>query len=187
MLNWCIGMSSTVMVLEGRVFGLDAQLVADVLIQAIAIFLLFAFLSCVLFEPVMKVLKNRTERIQNDIESAKKDKEDAAKLKEEYDSKIQSADTEVQEILSEARKKAKKRENEIIDEANVEATRVKDRATQEIELEKAKAQDEIRQEIIQVATAMAAKIVSVSLSEEQQNALLEETLKEMGDETWLSK
>lgn len=187
MLDLCIGMCSTVAVLEGRVFGLDAQLVADILIQGIAIFLLFLFLSYVLFEPVKKVLNNRTERIKNDIESAKKDKEDAAKLKEEYDSKLHSADAEVQEILSEARKKAKKRENDIIDEANEEAMRVKNRANQEIELEKTKAQDEIRQEIIQVATAMAAKIVAVSLDEEKQNALLEETLKEMGDDTWLSR
>ena len=187
MLDLCVGMNGMVAVLEGRVFGLDAQLAADVLIQGIAIFLLFVFLSFVLFEPVKKVLHNRSERIKNDIESAQKDKEEAAKLKEEYDSKIASADSEVQEILTEARKKAKKRENDIINEANEEAARVKNRASQEIDLEKAKAKDEIRQEIIQVATAMAAKIVTVSLSEEQQNALLEETLKEMGDDTWLSR
>ena len=186
MLNICM-MNGMTAVLEGRVFGLDAQLAADVLLQAIAIFILFAFLSYILFEPTKKLLYNRTERIKNDIESAKKDKEEAEKLKEEYDSKIQTADTEVQEILSEARKKAKKRENDIIDEANEEAARVKNRATQEIELEKAKAEDEIRQEIIKVATAMAGKIVTVSLTEEQQNALLEETLKEMGDDTWLSR
>ena len=100
---------------------------------------------------------------------------------------VQAADTEVQEILSEARKKAKKRESDIVEEANEEAARVRNRASQEIELEKAKAQDEIRQEIIQVATAMASKIVTVSLTEEQQNALLEETLKEIGDDTWLSR
>lgn len=180
-------MSGTVALLEGRIFGLDAQLLADILIQTIAIFILFAFLSYVLFEPVKKVLNNRTERIKNDIESAKQDKEEASKMKEAYDSKLQAADTEVQEILSEARKKAKKRESDIVEEANEEAARVRNRASQEIELEKAKAQDEIRQEIIQVATAMASKIVTVSLTEEQQNALLEETLKEIGDDTWLSR
>lgn len=180
-------MSGTVALLEGRIFGLDAQLLADILIQAIAIFILFAFLSYVLFEPVKKVLNNRTERIKNDIECAKQDKEEASKMKEAYDSKLQAADTEVQEILSEARKKAKKRESDIVEEANEEAARVRNRASQEIELEKAKAQDEIRQEIIQVATAMASKIVTVSLTEEQQNALLEETLKEIGDDTWLSR
>lgn len=104
MLNICM-MNGMTAVLEGRVFGLDAQLAADVLLQAIAIFILFAFLSYILFEPTKKLLNNRTERIKNDIESAKKDKEEAEKLKEEYDSKIQTADTEVQEILSEARKR----------------------------------------------------------------------------------
>lgn len=186
MLDICM-MSGAAVVLEGRIFGLDAQLMADILLQAIAIFILFAFLSYVLFEPVKKLLNNRTERIKNDIEQAQKDKEDAAKLKEEYDGKLQTVDSEVQEILGEARQKAKKREDDIVREATEEAQRVKNRATQEIAQEKAKAQDEIRQEIIQVATAMAAKIVTVSLTEEQQNALLEETLKEMGDDTWQSR
>lgn len=186
MLDLCVGMNM-VTVLEGRVFGLDAQLAADICLQAIAIFILFLFLSFVLFEPVKKLLHNRSERIKNNIESAERDKEEAAKLKNEYDTKLADADTEVQEILSEARKKAKKRENDIINEATDEANRVKARASQEIELERAKAEDDIRQEIIKVATAMAAKIVTVSLSDEQQNALLEETLKEMGDDTWLNK
>ena len=187
MLGLCIGMSTVILASEGRVFGLDMQLLADLCLQAIAIFILFGFLSFILFEPVKKLLRDRSERIKNNIESAEKDKEEAAKLKEEYDSKLQSADSEVQEILSEARKKAKKRESDIINEATEEAARVKTRADQEIELERAKAEDEIRQEIIKVATAMAAKIVTVSLSDEQQNALLEETLKEMGDDTWLNK
>ena len=186
MIDVGVGMN-IVTVLEGRVFGLDAQLLADLCLQAIAIFLLFAFLSYILFEPVKKMLHNRSERIRNDIESAKQDKEEAQKLKEEYDAKLQSADSEVQEILSQARQKAKKRENDILNEATMEAGRVKARADQEIELERAKAEDEIRQEIIKVATAMAEKIVAVSLSKEQQNALLDETLKEMGDDTWLNK
>ena len=70
MLNMGIGMNGMVAVLEGRVFGLDAQLAADILIQGIAIFLLFAFLSYVLFEPVKKLLHNRSERMKNDIEMA---------------------------------------------------------------------------------------------------------------------
>lgn len=186
MLDLCVGMKIAT-VLEGRVFGLDAQLAADICIQAIAIFILFVFLSYVLFEPVKKLLHNRSERIQNNIESAQRDKEEAARLKDEYDTRLAGADSEIQELLSDARKKAKKRENDIINEATDEANRVKSRANQEIELERAKAEDDIRQEIIKVATAMAAKIVTVSLSDEQQNALLEETLKEMGDETWLNK
>ena len=61
------------------------------------------------------------------------------------------------------------------------------RANQEIELEKAKVSDEMRKEIVRVATAMAAKIIEQQIDESKQDALIEDTLKEMGGSTWLSK
>lgn len=183
------GLSVTSILLETDpyIFSLDAQLLFSVLIQGISIFILFAALSYLLFEPAKKLLKNRQDKIRNDIESAKQDKEDAAKLKEEYDNKIKSVEKEAEAILSASRKKALKREEEITGEAKEEAGRILTRANQEIAMEQSKVKDEMRKEIIAVATLMASKIVEVSISEEQQNALLDETLKEMGDDTWQSK
>jgi len=172
---------------EGHILDLSAQTVSDILIQGISIFILFFFLSNVLFEPVKKVLANRTEKIKNDIESASKDKEDAAALKAEYDEKLKSIEKEREEILSAARKKAQMREAEIVEEANAEAERVIARANQEIELEKSKVSDEMRKEIVRVATAMAAKIIEQQIDESKQDALIEDTLKEMGGSTWLSR
>ena len=44
----------------------------------------------------------------------------------------------------------------------------------------------MKQEMISVAAAMAGKVIEVSLDEDKQSQLIEDTLKEMGDETWLS-
>lgn len=181
------GSANTMLLTDGHTFELNAQLISDVIIQAIAIFLLFFFLSNVLFEPVKKVLANRTEKIKNDIDSAAKDKEEAAALKAEYDGKLKSIEKERDEILAAARKKAQKREAEIVEEANAEAARILQRANQEIELEKSKVSDEMRKEIVKVATAMAAKIIEQQIDESKQDALIEDTLKEMGGSTWLSR
>lgn len=172
---------------QGRIFGLDAQLLFDILIQGFAVFLLFIFVGFLLIDPVRKKLEDRQNKIANDIASAAKDKEDAAKLKEEYDAKLKAADSEVSDILSAARKKALKNEESIVAEAKEEAARIIKGANQEAELEKNKVKDEVKQEIIQVATAMAGKFVESSLDADKQAALIDETLKEMGDETWLSK
>ena len=40
--------------------------------------------------------------------------------------------------------------------------------------------------MISIATVMAEKMVAVSIDSAKQDALIEETLKEMGEETWLS-
>jgi len=178
---------NTMFLTDGHIFELNAQLINDVIIQGIAIFILFFFLSGVLFEPVKKVLANRTEKIKNDIESASKDKEDAAALKAEYDEKLKSIEKEKEEILIAARKKAQARETEIVEEANAEAARIIARANQEIELEKSKVSDEMRKEIVRVATVMAAKIIEQQIDESKQDALIEDTLKEMGGSTWLSR
>jgi F-type H+-transporting ATPase subunit b len=175
------------LLVDGHILDISPQLISDIIIQGIAIFVLFFFLSNVLFEPVKKVLANRTEKIKNDIESASKDKEDAAALKAEYDERLKSIEKEKEEILSSARKKAQKREAEIVEEANAEAARIIARANQEIELEKSKVSDDMRKEIVRVATAMAAKIIEQQIDESKQDALIEDTLKEMGGSTWLSR
>lgn len=172
---------------EGRIFGLDAQLLFDVLIQGIAVFLLFLFLSYILINPVRKVLEERQAKIQNDIASAASDRDEAAKLKAEYDEKIKHADAEAGDILETARKKAVKNEENIIADAKEEASRILSRANQEAELEKSRVKDEVKQEIIGVATVMAGKLVQGSLDDAKQAALIDETLKEMGDDTWLNK
>ena len=54
------------------------------------------------------------------------------------------------------------------------------------ELEKQKAADDIKREMIAVAAMMAGKVVSGAIDTTVQNELVEETLKEMGESTWLS-
>ena len=107
-------------------------------------------------------------------------------MKEEYEAKLSSVDAQVQEILSDARQKALASENRIIGEAREEAGRIVERANHEAELEKQKVADEVKQEVINVATAMAGRIVSAEMDDATQERLLNETLKEMGESTWLS-
>jgi F-type H+-transporting ATPase subunit b len=171
---------------EGRIFGLDWQLLSGMVFQIVAILLLFILLSFILYEPVRKILNDRKERVAKQVQDAKKDRAEADKYRAEYEAKLKNIDKEADLILGEARKKALARENEIVADAKAEAQRIIDHANQEAELEMKKAQDEIKQQIIEVAALMAGKIVAVSLDEEGQNALIEETLKEMGDNTWLS-
>lgn len=169
-----------------RLFDLDLQLLHDSVLTLIAVFVLFLAGSFFFFNPARKFLEKRKQGIADDIQAAKDDKDEAARLKEEYEAKLSNVDAQVQEILADARKKALANENKIIGEAKEEATRIVERANHEAELEKQKVADEVKQEMITVATAMAGKIVDASIDEATQNRLIDETLKEMGESTWLS-
>ena len=167
-------------------FNLDAQLLFDTVLLAIAVFFLFLLMSNLLFNPARKLLKDRQSRIAKDISDANEDKESAAALKAEYESKLKDIDKEAEVILSEARQKALKNESKIIDEAKQEAVRIIKRAQEEAELEKKHAMDDVKQDMIQIASMMAQKVVAASIDTRIQDSLVEETLREMGESTWQS-
>lgn len=167
-------------------FNLDAQLLFDTALLAIAVFFLVLAMSYLLFNPARKMLKDRQERISNDIDSAKEDKESAAALKAEYEAKLKEVDKEAEGILAEARQKAMKNQAKMIDEAKEEVSRIVKRAQEEAELEKKHAMDDMKQEMITVAAMMAQKVVAASIDTNIQSTLVDETLKEMGESTWLS-
>ena len=169
-----------------RLFDLDWQLLADSCLMIIAIFFLFLILSYFLFNPARKMLEGRKEKIRNELETAKTAMQNAQSLKKEYEAKLKDVDKEAEVILSEARRKALANENAIVAEAREEAARILDRARVEAELEKQKMSDDVKREIIVVASLMAGKIVSASVDTAMQNQLIDETLKEMGDKTWLN-
>ena len=152
----------------------------------VALLLLFVLMSYLLFNPARKLLKDRQDRIESDINTAVADKESAAALKAEYEGKLKDIDKEAEAILTEARQKALKNQNKIVDDAKEEASRIIKRAREEAELEKKHAMDDMKQEMIQIASLMAQKAVAASITTDIQDTLVEETLKEMGESTWLS-
>ena len=169
-----------------RLFDLDFQLLFDAVSLGISVFFLFLIMSYLLFNPARKLLRDRQEKIRQDIVSAAQDKEVSAKAKAEYEQRLKDVDKEAEVILAEARQKALKNEAKIIADAKEEAARIIARASEEAVLEKKRVADEMKQEMISLASMMAGKVVAANIDTTVQNELVEETLKEMGDATWQS-
>ena len=172
--------------MEPRLFDLDFQLLHDAILMIIAVFALFLIASHFLFNPVRNMMQNRQDRIKNELDSAAADMENARTLKEEYEAKLRDINKEAEAILSEARKKALASENKIVSDAKEEAARIIERAGVEAELEKNKAVDEVKREMVVLASLMAGKVVNAAIDTTVQDSLIEETLKEIGEGTWLS-
>ena len=169
-----------------RLFDLDFQLLHDAALMIIAVFFLFLIASNLLFDPVRNLLRNRQEKIQNDLDSAREDKENANALKLEYEEKLKDINKEAESILSEARAKALKTQDQIVAKAKAEAAEIIARANKETELEKQKVADDVKKEMINLASVMAGKVVKASIDTTVQDSLIDETLKEIGESTWLS-
>lgn len=172
--------------MEPRLFDLDLQLLADSALMIVAVFALFLVASNLLFNPAREMLQKRQERIKNELDTAASDMENARALKEEYEAKLKDIDKEAETILADARKRAIANENKIVAEAKEEAARIIERANVEAELEKKKAADDVKREMVVLASMMAGKVVNAAIDTTVQDSLIEETLKEIGEGTWLS-
>lgn len=169
-----------------RIIGFDWQLLHDAVLTGINIFILFFALSYLLFNPARVFLEKRRQKIAGDLAEAADNKKTAQELKAEYESKLKEINKEADMILAEARKKAMIKETDILDEARAEAARIIERANRQVELERKKALDDMKQEIVSIASLMAGKVVASSIDVKVQDSLIDETLKEMGESTWLS-
>jgi len=172
--------------MDSYLFDLTPQLLHDAVLSMIAVFALFLVASHFLFNPVRDMLQKRRDKIRDELEDAKLNQEDARSLKAEYEEKLRNVEKEAEEILSAARQKALANEARIIAEAKEEAARIRDRAAADAELEKKRVADDVKKEIVSIASIMAGKVVSASINTVVQDSLIEETLKEIGDTTWLS-
>ena len=172
--------------MEPYLFDLTPQLLSDSILTLLAVIALFFCLSYFLFNPAREMLRKRSEKIQGELEDAKNNQEAAQALKLEYESKLKDINKEAEAILSEARKKAMDNEAKIVAKAKEDAASIIDRAHVEAELEKQKITDDVKKEMISVASVLAEKAVGESMDHAIQDRLVEETLKEIGDGTWLS-
>ena len=172
--------------MDGRLFDLDLQLLADASLMIIAVFVLFLIASYFLFNPVREMMAKRQAKIKGELDSAAKDMEDASLLKKQYEEKLKNINAEAEAILSDARKRALENENKIVAQAKEEAARIIDRAKVEAELEKQKAADDVKREMVVLASIMAGKVVKASIDTTVQESLVNETLKEIGESTWQS-
>ena len=185
-MNTLLSAAGVLATMDPRLFDLDFQLFHDAALMIIAVVALFLIMSYFLFNPARAFLQKRQEKIRTELEDAKSNQEDARALKAEYDEKLKNIDKEAESILADARKRALANENRIVAAAKEEAAAIIERAKEEARLEKQKMADEVKKEIVAVAALMAGKVVASTVDVAIQDSLIDETLKEIGDSTWLS-
>ena len=169
-----------------RLFDLDMQLLHDSILTLIAVIALFFFASYFFFNPAREFLKKRQDKIRDELNEAKESLDHARELKSEYEQKLHDIDKEAETILSEARHKALEGEAATLAKAKQEASAIIARANTEAELEKKRVADDVKKEMVSVASAIAGKVIGQNMDADVQGKLVDDTLKEIGDSTWLS-
>lgn len=168
-----------------RLFGLDVQLLFDVLIEFIMLMFLYVCISKLYFRPARRFLLERQKRVDAKRSSADAETKEALRLKKIYEARVMQAEKEGEDYLSKSRKSALEKQKEIMERTREKAAVIIDTAEEEILKEKAVVRESVKKEMTRIAALMAGRYVDVPDSF-RQALLLEETLKEMGNKTWQS-
>jgi len=143
---------------------------------------LFLVLKHFLFQPVMKMIRDRQQEIDDMYEAAGKAKTEAQQMEQEYRQKLDAAVQTGERMVKEAVARGQSREEEIIRQANAEADAIRVKASADIAQEKKNAINDAKNEISELAMAIAGKVVGRALSQEDQENLVDSFIEELGDQ-----
>ena len=152
-----------------------------------AVFTLLNFLAILivgtkfLWNPVMKIIKDRQQEIDELYADANTAKTSAEAMEAEYQQKLADAHATGDRIVKEAMARGQAREEEIVRKANADAAAIMDKASADIALEKKKALNDAKDEISEMAMAIAGKVVGRELTAADQSALVDAFIDELGD------
>lgn len=169
--------------MDERLFGLDIQLLFDAVVNITFILSLFFIMSRLFFKPVREFIEKRDRAIEAEIKSAGVLYGQSEQLRDEYEMMLREVHKEAERLMSSSRKEALLRQEEIIACAKQEASTIVEQVYEEARLEKSSVKDEVKQEMASIASVLANQFV-VSDDPFREALLLEDTLKEMGDEAW---
>ena len=153
----------------------------DIIVTVIFFSILMLLLKKFAWGPLMGVMNQRAELIATEIEAAETSRLESQKLLEEQRALLKEARENAQAIVENARKSGETQREELVTAARAEVNRMKDAATLEIATEKEKAVAAVREEFVSLSILAASKVLGKEISEEDNRALIEETIVKAGE------
>ncbi len=133
-----------------------------------------------LYKPTLKMLRSRTERIEQSLKDADQVQQQLANAKSDYDAEIARARQEAANILSQAQERAKTQEAEIIAQARQESERIRNEARDQAQQERDQMLREVKAQVAELVTMTASRVLQAELSAKGHDKLIDESLESLG-------
>ena len=142
---------------------------------------LYLLLRHFLIGPVMNIMEQRKQMIDDGFKNAEAAQADANRLKQEYETALRGAKQESVQLIEDARKSAKVEYDRIVSEAGEKADTMIESAKENVRIEREQTMKELKSQIAGLAAASAAKIISGNADEKESRDLYDQFLKEAGE------
>ena len=138
-----------------------------------------AILARYVFPRISAALDKRQQAIEDAIDTAQQTKHQAEELLAEYRGRLSEARHQAEEIIERARKAGETHERISEEEARARGEQLMEKARRDIEAETRRAIQEIRREVADLTVLATEKVTRKVLSDEDQQRLVEEALREL--------
>lgn len=141
--------------------------------------IVFMILRAKVWPKITGGLENRERKLREEIRAAEEARESAKRALADYESNLAKAREEANAMIVKAKTDAKAAGDEMRARNQSELTELKTRATKEIESAKVAAIAELHAEAASLAVAVAGKILQREISAQDQQRLVEDSLREL--------
>ncbi len=133
-----------------------------------------------LYKPVLKMLRDRTERIEQSLQESDQVQEQLDNARRDYDAEIARARQEAATILSQAQERARSQEAEIVSQARQEADRIRIEAREQAQQERDQMLREVKDQVAGLVTLTASRVLQAELAAQGHDRLINESLESLG-------
>ena len=150
----------------------------DILINIINIVVLFILLRIILWKPVYRLLSERAARVQKELDDSQQAMLEADALKQEYAESLAGIEAQGRNMMRDSQIKATEEADEILGDAREKAKTMVAEARERIAEERERAVENARREVAQLATDMAARILKREVIPEDSISAVDEFFSE---------
>lgn len=158
-----------------------AQLYTGDMIFVMISFLILMFLiKLIAWNPITKMMQNRSDKIANDIDSAKNSRDKAAELAQQRQAQLDKTREDANNLINTAKENGQRQREQIVEDARNEASNLKSSAEKDIEQQRQEALANSRKDVASLSIEIATKIISKELNEQDQKGLVDSYIEGLG-------
>ena len=155
--------------------------VNELIVGVVAFAILFTFMAKWVLPRLNKVLDERRDKIQGELERAEQTRRDAEGEREQYKAQLAGAREEANRIIEEARKTAEQLRKDLAGKAEQDAQAMVARAQEEIRAERDRVFQELSRQVGEISVQLAGKVVGEELDTKRHVQLIDRYIREVGE------
>ena len=155
---------------------------ATIIAQVINFLILVVLLRAVAYKPVVRLLEQRSNKIQESLDKADADQKAAEATLVQYKQKLQDANVKAQEIVDKAEKIARDEHDATILATKKEIEQMKKNAAEDIQRDRERAAAQLKGDVINISLAAAEKIIAKNIDTKENERLIGEFINQLDKE-----